>query len=137
MQATSESGRRPSAFQHLLLGFVADHRLEVAHHGRVGVRTGDRADDVEGVFDVGDPVAQGFVHRVLERAGAARHRHHLGAQQLHAEHVRRLALDVGLAHVDHAGQAEEGADRRRRDAVLAGAGLGDDLVQPRSSGPVM
>jgi hypothetical protein len=28
----SESGRRPSGRQHLLAHFLADHRLEVAHH---------------------------------------------------------------------------------------------------------
>ena len=54
------------------------------------------------------------------------HRVDLGAQQLHAEHVGLLALDVGGAHEDLARQAEAGAHGRHRDAVLAGAGLGDD-----------
>jgi hypothetical protein len=54
------------------------------------------------------------------------HRPHLGAEHLHAQHVGLLPLDVGRAHEDHAGQPELGADRRGRDAVLAGAGLGDD-----------
>src|SRR3546814_8493082 len=63
------------------------------------VRSRRRADDVEGVLDVGDPVAQGVVHGVLEGPGAAGHRLHLGAEQLHAEHVGGLALDVGGAHV--------------------------------------
>ena len=37
-----------------------------------------------------------------------------------------LPLDVGGAHVDDAGKAEARRDRGRGDAVLAGAGLGDD-----------
>ena len=90
------------------------------------MRAGDGADQVVGVVDIGDPVAQRLVHRVLQRAGAGGHRLHLGAEQLHAEHVRRLPLDVGGAHVDRAGQAEQRAHRGGGDAVLAGAGLGDD-----------
>ena len=50
----------------------------------------------------------------------------LGAEQLHAEDVQRLALDVDGAHVDLARQAEQRAGGRGGDAVLAGAGLGDD-----------
>ena len=53
---------------------------------------------------------------------------HLGAEQLHAEDVGLLPLDVGRAHIDDAGQVEERADRRGGDAVLAGAGLGDDAA---------
>ena len=37
----------------------------------IGMRAGDGADDVEGVVDIGDPVAQRLVHRVLEGARAA------------------------------------------------------------------
>ena len=90
------------------------------------MRTGSRADQVIGVVDIGDPVAQRLVHRILQRAAAGRHRLDLGAEQLHAEHVRRLALDVGRAHIDDAGKAEAGSNRRRRHAMLAGAGFGDD-----------
>jgi hypothetical protein len=91
-----------------------------------GMRAGDGADDVEGVLDVRDPVAQRLVERVLQRLRAALHRHHRGAEQVHAVDVRRLPLHVLRAHVDDALEAVAGADRRRRDAVLAGAGLGDD-----------
>ena len=54
------------------------------------------------------------------------HRIDLGAEQLHAEHVGLLPLDVGRAHEDLARQPEARAHGRHRDAVLAGAGLGDD-----------
>ena len=92
----------------------------------IRMRAGDGADEVVGVVHVGDPVAQRLVHRVLQRRGAGGHRLHLGAQQLHAEHVGLLPLDVGGAHVDGAGQAEQRAHGSGGDAVLAGAGLGDD-----------
>jgi hypothetical protein len=62
----------------------------------------------------------------LSVAAPARHRHHFGAQQLHAEHVGRLARHIGRAHVDDAGQAEARADRGGGDAVLARAGFRDD-----------
>ena len=111
---------------------MADHRLEVAHHRRIGVRPGDRADHVERVVDMGDPVAQRLVHRILQGRGPRMHRHHLGAEQFHAEDVGLLPLDIGGAHIDDAGQVEERAGGRRRHPVLAGAGLGDDaaLVHP-------
>lgn len=112
--------------ENLFAGFLADHRLEIAHQFRIGVRTGGGADDVERVVHVGDPVAQRFVHRVLQRLRAAFHRDHFRAQQLHAEDVGLLAGHVGRAHVDHAGQAEPGADGGRGDAMLARAGFGND-----------
>ena len=105
---------------------VADDRLEIAHHRRVRMRSGDRADHVERVVDMGDPVAQRLVHRVFQGAGPRMHRHDLGAEQLHAKDIGLLPLDVGGAHIDDAGQVEEGASRRRRHPVLAGPGLGDD-----------
>ena len=90
------------------------------------MRAGAGADAIEGVGDVGHPVAQRLVHRVLQRARARLHRPHLGAEQLHAEDVGLLPLDVDRAHVDDAFQAEAGAGGGGGDAVLAGAGLGDD-----------
>ncbi len=35
--------------EHLRARFAADDRVEIAHHLRIRMRTGDRADDVEGV----------------------------------------------------------------------------------------
>ena len=48
------------------------------------------------------------------------------AEQLHPLHVRALAPHVLGAHVDDALEPEQRARGRGRDAVLAGAGLGDD-----------
>ena len=85
-----------------------------------------------GRLDVGDPVAHRLVDRVLERRRAGGDAADLGAERAHAQDVGPLALDVLGAHVHDARQVEQGAGRRRRDAVLAGAGLGDDpgLAQP-------
>ena len=126
MQAISEFGSRPSSRLHLLAGLVADHALEVAHHHRIGMRAGDGADAVERVGDIGDPVAQRLVHRVLQRLRAGLDRHHLGAERLHAQHVRLLPRDVDRAHVDDAFEPELRAHGGGGDAVHAGAGLGDD-----------
>jgi len=110
---------------HLPQAFVADDALEVAHHHRIRVRAGHGADDVEGVFDVGHPVAQRFVERVLQRPAARIHRHHRRAQQVHAVDVGALALDVLAAHVDHALHAVARADGGGGHPMLAGAGFGD------------
>ncbi|MCY1389713.1 hypothetical protein D9M71_45150 [compost metagenome] len=118
----------------LLAGFLADHGLEVTDHRRVRVRTGHGADQVEGAVDVGHPVTQGFVHCILERAGAGDHRDNLGAQQLHAENVGLLAFDVSGAHVDHAIQAETCSHGGSGHAVHAGAGLGDDALLAHALG---
>ena len=113
---------------HLRARLVADDRLEIAHHHRIGMRARDRADAVERVVHVGDPVAQRLVHRILQRARARLHRDHLGAQHLHADDVGLLPLDVDRAHIDHAFKPEPRAQGRGGDAMLAGAGLGDDAL---------
>jgi hypothetical protein len=92
-------GQVAEALAHLGDGLGADHRLEVADHGRVRGRAGHGTDGVEGVADVGDPVAQSLVHRVLEGARTALHGDHSGAQQAHANHVELLAAHVLTAHV--------------------------------------
>ena len=96
--------------------------------------SGDGANEIVGVGNVGDPVAHRLVHCVLQGAGAGRHRFDLGTEQFHAENVGGLALDVGGAHVDGAGQAEQGAHGGGGDAVLAGAGFGDDAGLAHAAG---
>ena len=68
----------------------------------------------------------------LSVAVPGRDRADLGAERAHPQHVRPLALDVLGAHVHDARQVEQRAGGRGRDAVLAGAGLGDDpgLAEP-------
>ena len=71
------------------------------------------------------PIAQRLVDRVLESPAAAFDRHHGRAHQLHPEDVELLPRDVLGAHVDDGFEPEQRADDRGRDAVLAGARLGD------------
>ena len=51
----------------LLFCLLTDDGLEIPHQHRVGVGSGDRANDVMGGINIGDPVAHGFVERILER----------------------------------------------------------------------
>ena len=83
-------------------------------------------------LDVRDPVADRLARRLLERLRAELDRAHLGAEQVHPLDVRRLPAHVLGPHVDDALEPEPGADGRGRDAVLAGARLGDDplLAEP-------
>ena len=112
--------------------FAADHRLELAHHQRIRMRAEHRAEQVVGVGDVGHPVAHRLVDRVLQRLRAGVDLDHFGAEQPHAEDVERLARHVVGAHVDVALEPEQRADGRGRDAVLPGAGLGDDPPLPHA-----
>ena len=50
------------------------------------------------------------------------------AEHAHAKDVQRLTRHVFGAHVDDALESEQRAGGRRRDAVLAGAGFGDDAA---------
>ena len=83
---------------------------------------------------VGDPIADRLVDGVLQGAATGLDRAHVRAQQVHAEDVERLALDIFGAHVDYALLLEHGADRGGGDPVLAGAGLGDDAFLAHAAG---
>ncbi len=89
------------------------------------MRPAGRAEHIVGGVHVGGPVAEGLVDGVLEGTRTVLHRHDLGAQSLHPEHVGALALDVDLAHVDGAVEAEFGRHGRGGHAVLSGTGLRD------------
>ncbi len=127
---------RQPAFRrlHLLAHFLSDYGLKVAHHGRVGVRTRHRSDDVEGVFDIRHPVAQRLVHGVFQGSRARNHRAHFCAEQAHTEHVRALPLDIGLAHIDDARKPETRGHCRHGDAVLACARFGDNAAFAHAHG---
>src|SRR5215213_6813282 len=94
--------QRTDRVEHLDARFPPDDRLEVADHHRVRVHADDRADDVERVPDVSNPVADRLVGRILERPGARADRTYFRTKELHAKDVRRLPRDVDLAHVDDA-----------------------------------
>ena len=81
-QAMQRIRQPPGLGQDLLARLAPDDRLEIAHHGRVGMRAERRAQQVVGVAHIGHPVADGLVDGVFQGAAAAFHRAHLGAQQL-------------------------------------------------------
>ena len=116
----------PEGRDALIAGLGADDRLKVADHRGIRMGTDRGAKQVIRGADVRHPVADRFVHRVLQRAAPGLDLADLGAQQLHAEDVRLLASCVDGAHVHDALEPEESARGRGGDAVLARPGLGDD-----------
>ncbi len=125
-QATTASGRRPSASSICALISSADDALEIAHHARIGRRPGGGAEDVKRRLQIGHPIAKRFIDGIFQRAAAAGHRHDFRAQQAHAKDVERLSLHIFRAHVDRARHAEQRGDGRGGHAVLPGAGFGDE-----------
>ena len=133
-QAISTSGRRPMVRGACCRDLAADDGLEIADHHRIGMGAERRAQQVVGRAHVGDPVPHRLVDGVLERAAAGLDRDDARAQQPHAEHVERLALDVLGAHVDFALEPQQGRRRRRGHPVLPGARLGDDALLAHARG---
>ena len=70
----------------------------------------------------------------FRRAASGLYAAHLGAQELHPEHVEGLSADVLGAHVDDALLAQHGAHGGRGDAVLSRPGLGDYAVLAHAPG---
>lgn len=122
--------------RYLVTRFAANDGLEVADDRRKRVRPDGGADEIVRRADVRDPIPHGFVDGILQRPAARVHRHHRGAEQLHAEHIQRLAAHIFGAHVDDELQAELGANRGARHAVLSGARLGNDapVARPMARG---
>jgi hypothetical protein len=131
-QANHRIRLAPGDLRHLRQAFVADHALEIAHQHRIRMRAGNGPDDVEGAVDVGDPVAHGFVQRILERLRSRFDRDDGRSQQLHPEHVLNLPLDVDAAHVHDAFEPVTRRHGCRGDAMHPGSGLRDDagLAEP-------
>lgn len=90
--------------------------------------THNRPNGVDKLVRVLEVLVEGVVDGVLERRLPTRHGNELAAEDLHLGDVGRLLLNVDLAHVDLAGDADERARGREGNTVLAGAGLGDDLL---------
>ena len=128
------SGQFAFGFENLRAGFASDDFVEVAHHGRIRMRAQHAAQQIMRGANVGDPVAHGFVDGVFQRARTGIHAAHFRSQQPHAEDIQFLAAHVLGAHVDDAFEAEQRADRSRGDAVLSGAGFGDDAALAHAFG---
>ena len=123
-------GQRPFRLEQLLARLAPDHRLQLAHDLRVGGRADARADHVVRRLDVRDPVADRLARRLLQRPRAELDGDDRGAEEVHPLDVGRLPAHVLGAHEDDALEPEARARGRGRDAVLAGAGLGDDPRLP-------
>ena len=63
--SNKQVGQAIDAREHLCARFLADDALEITHQFRIRMRASGSADNVESVMDIGDPVAQPFIHRVL------------------------------------------------------------------------
>ena len=126
-QAATASGRPSGELEHLGSRASTPMTLvELAHHLGERGRAGDRADEVVGVSTLVTQSRMASFMASLSVRLPASDRDDLGAEQLHAGDVEGLAAGVLLAHVDDALEAEERGRRGGRDAVLAGARLGDD-----------
>ena len=123
---------------HLRAGLAADDALKLAHHGGERVRSGGSAEQIMGGFEARRPVAQRLIDRILQCAPTAFHRNDVRPHQLHAEDVQLLPVDVLRAHVNDRLEAQQSTNDRGGDAVLAGAGLGDQarLAHPFGEQPL-
>ena len=120
--------------QHLVPGLSPYDRLEVSHYHRVGVRPNDASDYVVGGINVCNPVPDGLIDCVFQRAAPRVHRAHLGTQQAHPEDVEGLPSYIFLTHVHHALLLQHGADGGCGHAVLSGPGFRDDPVLSHALG---
>ena len=108
--------------------FFADNVLEIADHQREGMGAGRRTDAVDGIPVLVRICREGSIDRFLQGLKTEAHRDHVGAEKLHACHVRGLLGDIHFTHVDIALQSEICRRRGQRHAVLSGAGLRDQLL---------
>ena len=91
------------------------------------MRPRHRADDIERILDIGDPVAQRLVHGVLERRRARDHRPDLRAEKLACGRHWGFCRSISVcAHIDDARQPEARGHRGHGHAVLARARFRDN-----------
>ena len=75
IRATANTGhdcirQTPFALQDLRPRFLANHTLEIAHQLRIRMRAGGGSNAIERVVHIRHPVAQRFIHGVLQGARA-------------------------------------------------------------------
>ncbi len=116
----------PRRIEQLASCLRADDGLQLPDDVRIGVRADRRSEAVVRAVRVRHPVPQRLVHGRAQRAIPGFDGDDGCAHQPHAADIGRLTLHVERAHINGAGQADAGAGRGRRHAVLPGAGLGDD-----------
>ncbi len=119
-------GELSLGLQKLTPGFLANDLLKFPHHERIRMRTSHSTDQIVGVFDIRDPVADRLVHGIFKRPGTARDRHDLGSHQAHADNVQSLTLHILRSHINHTLKTEQSTNRGRGHPVLPRPGLGND-----------
>src|SRR6266849_67077 len=125
-------GQAAFLYCNLAARLASDNGLEVTYDHRVRMGSGGRTNQVVGIANGRDPVAQRFIERVFEAPGAGVDRDDLCAQQLHPENVERLPLDVDAPHEHFTFAFEQRSHRGGRHSMLSGAGFRRDarLVHP-------
>ncbi len=90
---TRDDGVRESAFciDNLCFEFLSDDGLEVSDHHGVGVWPCDGSDDIEGVVDMSNPIAECFIEGVFEGSGTSFYGFDLGSEELHTHDVWLLS----------------------------------------------
>ena len=128
-------GQAAFRFQNLPARLFADDLVKIAHHHRVGMRAqrASRAGNAYRATLVTQSRMASLMASFSVRLPLVTPTH-FGAEHAHAEDVEPLPAHVLLAHVDHALEAEQRADRGRGDAVLARAGLRDDAPLAHAPG---
>ncbi|CAB4921308.1 unannotated protein [freshwater metagenome] len=81
-----------------------------------------------------NPIAHGLIDGILERLAPRSHWNDFGPKESHTHNIEGLSSGVFLAHVNRAVEAHHRCCRRRRDAVLAGARLGNHALLAHSKG---
>ena len=122
------------ALEDLAPGFVADDTVKISDDHGIRMRAKRAAQDVVGVANIGDPVAHGFVDRLLECGLACGDADDFRSEKTHAGDVEGLAFHVHRPHVDRAIEAEPRSSGSGGDAVLAGSCLCNDAGFPHAAG---
>ena len=113
----------PKSLWHLCQTLTPDHRLKIPDHHGIGVWTSDGTDDVEGIFNIGHPIAHRFIERIFEGLAATFYWHDSGPQQLHPVDIGRLTRHVRRAHVNHTAHAVASRNGGCGHPMLTGAGF--------------
>ncbi len=121
-------GEAAELIHRLAAGFGSDDGLEITDDHGKRMRPRNSAKDVVGGFNGAHPVAHGFVQRIFQRLQSGFNGDDFRAHKPHAEDVERLPADILGAHVDIAGETEDGGGGGGSDAVLSGTCFRDDAL---------
>ncbi len=91
------------------------------------MRPAGRAEQIERICHVSRPVAKGIIDSVFQCSRTAFDSDDFRTTEFHLVDVDALPLDICDSHKDFGLHPEQGADHGGGQAVLAGAGLGDQL----------